>query len=366
MLALAPSPAAPRLSAVAIVTLLACAFIGADAQAAIVGVAPLAGSLLGGTEVTISGSGFSRDGIAGTTTVYFGNDECVQIAYYSTDEQIVCLSPPHAVSESVPISVVIVQVNTAFTATNGNKYKFSYGSWYTPSLTSFPMAAAAGMLFSFTGTMFYVSPDFVTPKKGQCLCNMGNTVNLNSNPVVQYSGTAYCLVTNQEAGPVQFSLTLWDSYYGYGLASYSPWLQQVSAIDGSTYNFVQHPDITGLSVSTGGLLGGGPLTITGSGFSYNSSNVVVLVAGSPFGAVVEHHPDHVHSPCGLPSQGQLLLPGRQGPAVGVLEPQLHLQRVRGRWVLQPSCAAARIHPDPDGWCGWRGRPDFRLRLPVVQ
>ena len=42
--------------------------------------------------------------VQGSTTVYVGADECTQIEYYSHDESIVCLTPPHDRSEGVLIS----------------------------------------------------------------------------------------------------------------------------------------------------------------------------------------------------------------------------------------------------------------------
>jgi hypothetical protein len=126
---------------------------------------------------------------------------------------------------------------------------------------------------------FYVDPALYTVKIGERLCDMGET--LNPNPVVQHSGTGVCVMPSQEAGPYQFTLSEFDSYYGYGLAGIDSWLNQVSAVDGSLYTFIQHGDITGLSSSSSGMLGGALLTVYGSGFSYNVSKNVVLVAGLP-------------------------------------------------------------------------------------
>ena len=42
--------------------------------------------------------------LQGSTIVYFGNDVCETIEYFSNDEKIVCLTPPHAVSDNVPVS----------------------------------------------------------------------------------------------------------------------------------------------------------------------------------------------------------------------------------------------------------------------
>ena len=140
--------------------------------------------------------------------------------------------------------------------------------------------------FEFTSPLcaysqYGVSPTAVTIKIGEQLCVTGET--MNADPLTFVPGLSIhfilCNVTGQEAGPVDLSVTLSDSYYGYGLASYDARLTQVSPIDGSAFMFMQHGDITGLSASSGGSLGGTTLTIYGSGFSHTLSNNKVLVAG---------------------------------------------------------------------------------------
>ena len=64
-------------------------------SADITNISPRYGSLEGGTLITISGRGFSREGKQGTTVVYVGNTICKQVEYYTTDTQIVCRTQPH-------------------------------------------------------------------------------------------------------------------------------------------------------------------------------------------------------------------------------------------------------------------------------
>ena len=54
---------------------------------------PQYGSLAGGTLLTISGSGFARGGIVGSTDVYIGALRCDIIDYYSDDTTLVCRTP---------------------------------------------------------------------------------------------------------------------------------------------------------------------------------------------------------------------------------------------------------------------------------
>lgn len=104
---------------------------------------------------------------------------------------------------------------------------------------------------------------------------------LNTNPIVQGSGTGRCVVPNVEAGPQTFSLTINDPTNGYGIASIDSWLKQISPVDGSSYLYAQHGDITSLSSSSGGSNGGTTLTIYGTGFAANTTANTVLVGGVP-------------------------------------------------------------------------------------
>lgn len=133
---------------------------------------------------------------------------------------------------------------------------------------------------------FSESPTSVTIKLGEQLCNLGETLNTDPLSVRVGGGSAqsvFCNLTGQEAGPLtgELSVSVADDYYGYGLASYDDWLMQVSPLDGSAFLFMQHGDITGLSASSGGSLGGTTLTVFGSGFSLVLGNNKVLVAGNP-------------------------------------------------------------------------------------
>ena len=56
-------------------------------------ISPQYGSLAGGTLLTISGSGFARGGIVGSTDVYIGALRCDVIDYYSDDTRLVCRTP---------------------------------------------------------------------------------------------------------------------------------------------------------------------------------------------------------------------------------------------------------------------------------
>lgn len=45
----------------------------------------------------VYGSGFSRGGQEGATVAYVGSSECTTVDYFSTDNMIVCLTPPGVV-----------------------------------------------------------------------------------------------------------------------------------------------------------------------------------------------------------------------------------------------------------------------------
>lgn len=133
---------------------------------------------------------------------------------------------------------------------------------------------------------YYVPAGEVYVLMGPRLCVVSTGSTDVDTPIVQYSGTATCVVPNEEAGRAAFSITLQDPTYGYGLAALDSWLTQVSPVDGASYLYVQHGDISGLSSNTGGLLGGTVLTITGTGFAVSDPTAnTVLVAGQPCAVV---------------------------------------------------------------------------------
>jgi hypothetical protein len=51
-------------------------------------VEPRYGSMAGGTEISLYGSGFARNGLEGSTTVFVGNQECEVNLYKSTDTRV--------------------------------------------------------------------------------------------------------------------------------------------------------------------------------------------------------------------------------------------------------------------------------------
>jgi len=72
------------------------------------------GSLMGGTFLTLWGSGFSREGKSGSTQVYLGTNLCPVVEYYSSDTKLVCFTPPG------PAGTVTVFVQTVFAGVSGS------------------------------------------------------------------------------------------------------------------------------------------------------------------------------------------------------------------------------------------------------
>ena len=91
--------------------------------------------------------------------------------------------------------------------------------------------------------------------------------------------TVECYAPSQESMDYPFVLSIQNGA-GLGYAAIDPALLQYT-VDGRVLTVIQHPDIDSISSSSGGLLGGALLTITGSGFSSALANNTVVVAGSP-------------------------------------------------------------------------------------
>ena len=93
-------------------------------------ITPQYGSLAGGTEIIIFGSGFSRQGIDGATVVYIGVNICKTIEYKSMDTQITCVTPPNSVPGAYDIKVAVYAVNIDVYASCGIwSCSFHYETW---------------------------------------------------------------------------------------------------------------------------------------------------------------------------------------------------------------------------------------------
>ena len=140
-------------------------------SADITNISPRYGSLEGGTLITISGRGFSREGKQGTTVVYVGNTICKQVEYYTTDTQIVCRTQPHP-SGWANIEVQLIFVDNAHYANcrTGCTFRFDYDQ--TPILREVTRSLVPGGELMMEGYLRGNTYGQHEVRFGQTLCVM--------------------------------------------------------------------------------------------------------------------------------------------------------------------------------------------------
>ena len=95
---------ARSLMTLAVAALLLLAATAAPASAAVISaIFPRSGSLLGGQMLTITGSGFAREGTVGSTMAYIGNNQCKHIEVRTDGDE----SGTAATTHPTPSAVII-------------------------------------------------------------------------------------------------------------------------------------------------------------------------------------------------------------------------------------------------------------------
>ena len=279
--------------------------------ATITGLYPTIGSQMGGTQLTITGSGFLRQGTAGTTTVTLGGASCTEINYYTTDTHFVCVTPSSGTffegTATVPVQMTLQGTgydSTAQCAPGLGQCNFRYLYSSTPFLdTVSAEVVLPGSVVTYSGLLqgnYYSQYDvFVGPSRcvlGWNVASPANQENAGIGGDYYFDVTQTCQVANQTAGRYLFTLairpdpdasTLQAPTFptaGYGAALINNQTLQVTD-DGTVYSVVQAPVILGLSYSQGATSGGQLLTLTGLGFTTQCGQVAVTI-GQTAAAVV--------------------------------------------------------------------------------
>lgn len=258
------------------------------AQAAVISaIYPSQLGVHGGATVTIHGSGFSREGQEGTTSVFLGTRECVQELYHFTDGQIVCEAPPMGPgSSTVEVTVALTSVSAAaFARCNDGSCTVQYRNDRTPYLQGVPAGAAPLEAVRLWGglTGGYSRDQYVI-RIGDELCDPNEALN-PEEPV--YGGKdVYCYAPAElPPGHYNVSLTIQasdtTSNKGYGLAGVDETLLQVGAVDDTPFTTVMYAEVHGVSYGVAGMRGGAPLVISGTGFGFDADAVTVTAAGVP-------------------------------------------------------------------------------------
>ena len=195
---------------------------------ALTAVAPTSGPFLGGTVLTLTGSGF----VSGST-VDVGGALATAVVVVS-GSRITCITPAGAVG---PASVTITKPNAA-TRTLANAFTFMGNA---PTLTAISPAIgpmAGGTTVTLTGTGFYPG---ATVTIGGVAATVGT---VTTTSIVATTGSA-------SAGAATVTVTNLDG-------------QSASLASGFTY--LAPPTLTGLSPASGPDTGGTTVTLTGTGF----------------------------------------------------------------------------------------------------
>ena len=198
-------------------------------------VAPIAGSTVGGTFVTITGTNFST--VGGNPTVTFGGAQATSVTRVSATT-ITCLTPAGTAGA---VNVVVTNADTQFdTETNG----FTYTATADPTVTSLSPNVgklAVGTVVIITGTGFVVG---TTPTVKFGATNAGG-VNVDSTTQIT------CTAPVGVAGTVNVSVTNINGQIG---------------ILANAYTYEPVPTVISVTPPAGVLTGGTDVTITGTNF----------------------------------------------------------------------------------------------------
>gem|GEM_PF-1714603 len=202
-------------------------------QFAIAGVAPNSGPTAGGTNVTITGSGFDR-----SATVTFGGVAAVSVTYISST-QLQAVTPAHA---SGTVSVAISQkLSQSATLAGGFTYSSSLGvSGISP--TSGP--TTGGTVVTITGAGFQAGASVAFGSVNSSTATVASSTEIDALSPPENSGTVSITVTNADGQ---------------------------SALLPSAFTFTSGPSISSVTPNSGPVTGGTVVTILGSGFQSGTS-----------------------------------------------------------------------------------------------
>ncbi|CAN7609639.1 IPT/TIG domain-containing protein [Acidovorax delafieldii] len=202
-------------------------------QPNITNLGPGEGSMLGGTEVTITGSGFT-----GATTVLFGSKPATRFTVDS-DTQIIAVAPPQPAGLTVmfEISTPIAHMPHPM-----GYFTYTVPPELRPTVTSF--APTEGLTMGWTQVVF-------------------TGTNLSSTSAVRFDGVD---ATNLIVDGSGTRVTATTPAHARGTVAVELITALGTAAAGS-YTYVPQPNITNLGPGEGSMLGGTEVTITGSGFT---------------------------------------------------------------------------------------------------
>lgn len=255
----------------------------------VTGISPSTGAAGGGTLVTISGTGF----LAGAT-VYFGNTPGTNVSV--TDSTLLSvIAPAGTLGASVPVSV---SNSNGFTTLAPGTYTFGSAAGSTttgtqPTISAISPAsgtAAGGTQVTLIGSGFVSG---ITVAFGGIPATNVTVVNSTQVTLTTPSGTV---------GAVPVQVTNPNGAFG-GLASAFTYL-------------VATPELTAVAPSEGLIVGGTPITLTGSGFVVGAT---VTIGGQPARNVAVTSPTTITAvtPPGVPGGSMVLVTNPGGRITGL-------------------------------------------------
>ena len=209
-------------------------------------VSPNAGSLTGGTSVTLTGSNFLA--IPTVPVVKFGSLTCSSVAVLSSTT-LTCTKPTSTVVGAVAVTVKNFD-NQASSLAPGYTYQVA------PTVTSvLPIGGplGGGTTITITGTGFLALPAIATVLVAGLPCTTPNVLTPTSMTCVTPAVTS--------AGITSVKVTNADLQYGSNAAAFT---------------YAPAPTVASVSPASGSTTGGTLITVTGSGFNAGS---VVKVNG---------------------------------------------------------------------------------------
>ncbi len=258
-------------------------------------VAPVAGPVIGGTAITLTGTNF----MAGAT-VLVGGAACGSINILSSTS-ITCLTPAHSAGA---VNVTVTNLDNQF-ATLTNVFTYQAGPVVSSVTPAFgPLAGGTGVSITGTGFLAGAAVTF-----GGVNCTSINVISLTQ---------IQCTTPPHAAGAVNVIVTNTDT-------------QTSTLVNG--YLYEGGPVLTSLSPTAGPLGGANLLTLTGSGFI---SGATVNVAANPCASVNVVNATTIT--CNAPAHAAGTV------SVTVTNPDAQASTLPGSYTYNPAPAVTSISP----------------------
>lgn len=270
-------------------------------------VSPTLGGYEGGTELHISGANFVSDYLFTEAVVFIGNEICKVINYKTNANKIVCITPKcfdPACASAASNNAMVQQTLSVYVATSeGVLYDddtFTYSGYYTNRMNAMQTAAyatATAWLNVYTRNTEMTDVDMLI--NDQYRADFGDDGELNISPQQFYDSEKVLFYHPPIGMPAgYYNLSFTTQNHSNVMSTISTGTADMHAEDrgdprwyrfylfdatltGTVHSFQMLPVISDVQPRSGSLAGGTSVTIQGSGFSANSSELLVYISGVP-------------------------------------------------------------------------------------